>query len=134
MATKTKEIQKKETKLKEGVERTRPRKLYCPAVDIIERKNDIVLLADMPGVDEKSVDITLEKDILTIYGEVDSYLPEGHRLISSDYGVGDYKRSFMISDEIDRNKIRATVKDGVLKLILPKVEAIRTKKIPVRAE
>ncbi len=134
MATKTKELQKKEARLKEGVERTKAKRLYCPAVDIIERKNDIVLLADMPGVDEKSVDVTLEKDVLTIYGEVEPEIPDDHRLVSSGYGIGDYQRSFTISDEIDRDKIRATVKNGVLKLILPKVEAIRTKKIPLRAE
>ncbi len=133
MATKTKELQKKETRLKEGVERTKAKRLYCPAVDIIERKDDIILIADMPGVDERSVDVTIEKDVLTIYGEVEPEIPENHRLVSSEYGVGDYQRSFIISDEIDSDKIKATVKNGVLKLILPKVEAIKTKKIPVEA-
>ena len=110
MQTARKDIQKKETRLKEGVERTTAKKLYKPAVDIIERKNDVVVIADMPGVDEKSVDITLEKDILTIYGKVEPEIPQNHRLSHSEYGVGDYERAFTISDEINREKIVATVK------------------------
>ncbi len=130
----TKEIQKKEAGLPERVERTRAKKQYAPAVDIIERNEDIVLIADMPGVDEKSVDITLEKDILTIYGKVESENPEGYRLAASEYGIGDYQRVFTLSDEIDRDKIRAKVKNGVLRLTLPKVEEVKTKKIQVKAE
>jgi len=129
-----KDIQKKETQLKEGVERTRAKKLYAPAVDIIEGKDDIVVIADMPGVDEKSVDVTLEKETLTIYGKVEPEIPENHRLSYSEYGVGDYQRAFTLSDEINREKIQATVKNGVLKLILPKAESVKTRKIPIKAE
>ncbi len=127
----TKEVQKKEAELEKGVERTRAKRVYTPAVDIIEKKDDIVLLADMPGVDEKSVDITLEKDLLTIYGRVEQEIPENYRLVISEYGDGDYQRTFTLSDEIDKDKIQASVKDGVLKLILSKAENARTKKIPV---
>ncbi len=134
MKTETLELQKKESIHKEGIERTRSKRLYTPLVDIIERKDDILLIADMPGVDETSVDITLEKDVLTLYGKVDSAIPEGHRLVLSEYGVGDYQRTFTISDEIDREKIQAIVKDGVLRLILPKAEPVKTRKIPIRAE
>jgi HSP20 family protein len=134
MSEETKEIQKKEAKVQEGVERTRSGRVYIPKVDIIERKEDIVLIADMPGVDEKSVDITLEKNMLTIYGKVEPVIPEKHKLAISEYGIGDYQRVFTISDEVDREKIQATVKNGILKLVLPKAEAIKTKKISVRAE
>jgi HSP20 family molecular chaperone IbpA len=88
----------------------------------------------MPGVDEKSVDITLEKDLLTICGHVTEETPENHRLVISEYGTGDYQRTFTLSNEIDREKIQASVKDGVLKLLLPKAETARTRKIPVMAE
>ncbi len=134
MTVATKEVQKKEAGLKEGFERTRSGKVYLPAVDIIERKEDILLIADMPGVDDRSVDITLEKDILTVDGRVETKLPEGHRLLISEYGTGDYHRVFTLSDEIDKEKILATVKHGVLRLTLPKTEAVRTRKIPVRTE
>ncbi|MFZ5998453.1 MAG: Hsp20/alpha crystallin family protein [Nitrospirota bacterium] len=134
MAEMTLEMQKKESTMPEGVERTRPRRVYTPAVDIIERKDDIVIFADMPGVDEQSVDITLEKNVLSIYGKADIELPRGLRLDASEYGIGDYQRTFTLSDEIDRDRIEATVKNGVLKLILPKAEAARAKKIKVKAE
>ena len=130
----TKEIQKKETEGKEGVERTRSKKLYAPLVDIIEEKDNLFLIADMPGVDENSVDITLEKNLLTIYGAVEPDIPENHRLVSAEYGIGDYQRTFTLSDEIDRGKIEARVKNGVLRLTLPKAEEARTRKIKVKAE
>lgn len=134
MTVATKEVQKKEVALNEGLERTRSGKVYSPAVDIVERKEDILLIADMPGVDDKSLEITLEKDVLTLDGRVETKLPEGHRLLISEYGTGDYHRVFKLSDEIDREKIMATVKHGVLRLTLPKTEAVRTRKIPVRTE
>lgn len=135
MADTQKEVQKKEAEVvKESAERTRAKKLYTPAVDIIEGKDDLVLVADMPGVDEHSVEITLEKDILSIYGKVEPEIPDNHRLVLSEYGVGDYQRSFTISDEIDREKIEATVKNGVLRLTLPKAEKAKTRKIPVSAK
>lgn len=134
MSVTTKDVEKKEAKLREGIERTRARRVYIPSVDIIEREEDIVLVADMPGVDDKSLDITLEKDTLTIDGHVEESIPEGHRLRVSEYGIGDYHRVFTLSDEIDKEKINATVRHGVLRLTLPKAEAVKTRRIPVRAE
>ena len=134
MEAATKDIEKKETEVKEGVERTRSKKLYTPAVDILEGKDSLYLVADMPGVNENSVDITLEKNVLMIYGTVEPEIPEKHRLVSSEYGIGDYQRTFTLSDEIDREKIEATVKNGVLRLTLPKAEVAKTRKIPVKAQ
>lgn len=134
MGETVKEIQKKEAAAPEGVERTRPRKVYTPAVDILERKDDIVVTADMPGVDEKTVDITLEKNVLTIYGMVEPQFPEGQRFALSEYGVGDYQRAFTLSGEVDRDRINASVKNGVLRLVLPKAAAARARKIEVIAE
>lgn len=133
MQTITKESPKKETKMQHDVKHARPRTVYTPAVDIIEKENDITIMADMPGTDEKSVDVELEKNILTIYGKVDPEVLENHHLALSEYGVGDYQRVFNISDEIDRDKIKATVKNGVLRLTLPKAEAAKTRKIAVTA-
>jgi HSP20 family molecular chaperone IbpA len=116
---------------RENAEHTRERRLYTPSVDIVERKNDILLLADMPGVDENGLDITLEKRVLTIYGRVDAEAPEKYTLVSSEYGIGDYQRSFTLSEEVDTEKIQATIKNGVLRLVLPKADTARVKKIPV---
>jgi len=126
-----KEVQKKEAELEKGVERTREVKVFTPAVDIIEKGNDIVILADMPGVDENSVDVTLEKDLLTIYGKIEPEIPANHKLVISEYGIGDYQRTFTLSSEIDKDHIKATVSDGVLRLVLPKAEKEKTRKIPV---
>lgn len=128
------EMQKKEAESAETGERTRACRIYAPQVDIIERKDDIVVIADMPGVDEKSVDITLEKNVLTIYGRVDAHTPESHSVFLSEYGIGDYQRVFTLSDEVDRNRIQATVKGGVLRLVMPKAESAKTRKIPIQAE
>lgn len=134
MEAATKEVQKKEAEVKEGLERTRSKRLYAPPVDIVEEKDNLFLVADMPGVDEHSLDITLDKNVLTIYGTVEPEMPENHRLVSAEYGIGDYQRTFTLSDEIDREKIEATVKNGVLRLTLPKAETAKTRKIPVKAE
>lgn len=134
MSDNVKEVQKKEAELQTGVERTRATRVYTPYVDILERKDDIVVTADMPGVDEKSVDITLDKNLLTIYGKVEPAIPENHRLVAAEYSIGDYQRVFTLSDEIDREGIQASVKNGELRLVLPKAEKMKTRKIEVKAE
>jgi HSP20 family molecular chaperone IbpA len=88
----------------------------------------------MPGVDESSVDITLEKNVLTIEGRVEWERPEGYELAYAEYGVGDYHRTFALSNEVDQSRIEATVRNGVLRLVLPKSEVAKTRKIAVRAE
>jgi len=133
MADVTKELQKKEAASPEKGELTRQRRVYNPDVDIIERKEDIVVIADMPGVDDKSLDITLDKNVLTIYGKVEANIPEKHTLYISEYAIGDYQRVFTLADEVDREKIQATVKNGTLKILLPKSEAVKTRKIAVTA-
>ncbi len=125
---------KKEAEIPQGLERTRPHKVYTPDVDILERKNDIIVTADLPGVDDKNLDITLEKNVLTIYGRVEPDIPEKHRLAYSEYGIGDYQRAFTLSDEVDKEKIQATMKNGVLRLVLPKAETAKTRKIVVTAQ
>ena len=125
-----KELQEKE---QAQVERTRSTTVYTPDVDILEKEDGIIVFADMPGADEKSVDITLEKDVLSIYARVEPEVPEKHQLLHAEYGMGDYQRSFTISNEIDRDRIEARVKNGVLRLVLPKAPAAKTRKIAIQA-
>jgi HSP20 family protein len=134
MDDKTKDIQKQEMEKGERIERARAAKVFTPDVDIVERKNDIVVIADMPGIDEASVDVTLENNVLSIYGKVDWDVPDKLKLLHGEYGIGDYQRVFTLSGDVNREKIEATVNNGVLKIVLPKAEAARTKKIVVRAE
>jgi HSP20 family protein len=102
-----------------SAERTRDRLAFVPRADIYETEEAIVVITDMPGVDENSVDITLEDNVLTISGYVEPLQPQGH--------------TFTLSDRIERDGIEATVKDGVLRLHLPKVTEARKRKIAIRA-
>lgn len=136
MTTETNTLQvqnKEEVQTTNGVERTHTRKLYTPRVNIYETNDDFQIVADMPGVDENSIDITVEKNVLTIQGSVDYNSPDNYSLAYAEYGIGDYQRSFTISNEIDQENIEATVKNGVLSLRLPKAATLKTKKIAVRA-
>jgi HSP20 family protein len=128
------EYQKKPAPVPAETERTRNRKVYVPKVDIIETGDAMVMQADMPGVDEKSVEVVVEKNILTIRGSVSPQEFQGRSIFYAEYDVGDYERSFTISDAVDRSRIEAVVKNGVLKLILHKVPQVEAKKITVRTE
>src|SRR5512135_138483 len=133
MTDTSRDLVKKEAGVPEGVERTKPRKVFKPDVDIIEEKEETVLTADLPGVDEKSLDITLEKNVLTIRGRVEPEIRASLRLAYGEYEVGDYERAFTLSDEVDRDKIQASIKNGVLKLVLPKAAEAKARKIAIAA-
>lgn len=131
-----KELQIQETEKQEvvesGAERTRERLAFVPRADIYETNDAIIVVTDMPGVDENALDIALENNILTINGDVEPDYPEGYSLGYAEYRVGDYQRSFTLSNKIDQSKIEATLKDGVLRLHLPLAEPT-TRKIAVKA-
>ena len=116
-----------------GAERIRDRKAFVPRVDIYETDDQIVLVADVPGVDQNSVEITLEKSLLTVNGYVEPEAPEGYDIAYAEYDIGDFERSFRLSNQIDQEKIEASVKDGVLRLVLPKIGPAKTRKIAVKA-
>jgi len=114
-------------------ERTTQGRVFVPRVDIVETDDAILMVGDFPGVDEHGMDITLEKNVLTIRGRVTPHFPEGASPLLLEYEIGDFERTFTISDEVDREKIEATVKDGVLRLYLPKAKHVLSQKIPVVA-
>lgn len=113
------------------VERATARHVLAPVVDITETTEELVLTADMPGVDEGSVDVTLEQDVLTIEGRMANETLQGYSLSFHEYDQGDYRRVFTLATEIDREHISAQVKNGVLQLVLPKAEPAKAKKIKV---
>ena len=126
-------IQKQESGTPDGAERTRTRKVYVPQVDIFETEDAILLLADLPGVDEKGIDVTIEKNVLTIKGTASVEPPAGLTLAYAEYGLGDYERTFTISNEIDRDAVEASIKNGVVRLTLPKSKHAKAKKVAVAA-
>ena len=109
------------------------RPVYRPAVDIVDAPNEMVVLADVPGVDETHLDITLDKNVLTIRGTVEPPAFEGHTSLRTEFGVGDFERTFTLSDDVSREGIEASVKDGVLQLKLPKTARSARQKINVVA-
>jgi len=136
MATKdpTMEVQKQEEIPSDEMERTRSRRSFIPKADIYETDKEIIILADIPGANDKTVDITLEKNILSITAYIEPVRRDGFEIAYAEYEEGDYQRSFRLSDEIDRDKIEAAVSDGVLRLLLPKSQGARTKKISVKTK
>jgi HSP20 family molecular chaperone IbpA len=115
-----------------SAEQTRPGPTFAPAVDIFETAKEITLMADMPGVTAKDLDIDLRENVLTLRGEVAS--PEGPNEVDvwREYQAGKYFREFSLSEVIDQAKIEAELKEGVLRLKLPKVEAATPRKITVK--
>ena len=126
-----------EAKPKQKVERrdetTRPGTFFQPAVDIFETKDELVLVADMPGVPPDGVDVDLEGDELSIEGRVRSGEYDGLKPLYVEYGVGGYYRRFTLGEMIDREGIKAQMKNCVLVLRLPKAERARARRITVDA-
>ena len=128
------EVQQQEDIPVQETERTRSRRCFVPKADIYETENEIVVLADIPGADEKTVNVTLEKNVLTINAFVDPVHSHGYDIAYAEYEEGDYQRVFHLSDEIDRDRIEASVSHGVLRLQLPKAESAMPRKIAVQGK
>lgn len=105
-------------------EKAAPRRAYAPAVDIVEGKEDITLVADVPGVPEGGVELTLEKNVLTLVAVPADGVIAGKKLIYSEYGVGEYRRSFALSEDVDKDNISASLKNGVLRISIPKMQPV----------
>lgn len=106
---------------------------YVPEVDIFEDEAELKLWADLPGVDQNSVDVELNDDQLTIHGKVSLDDYNGLAPLSSEYNVGHYLRRFNLVDaaSFDAEKISAKMTNGVLELTLPKAERAKRRRIPI---
>ena len=126
------EIATREKQQVQGTEQTRPGRYFVPDVDIREDDDALRLWADMPGVSEKDVNVILKDGLLTITGTVSTASYEKLAPLYTEYNVGHYSRSFRLSSKIDQNKIAAELNDGVLSLVLPKVEEAKPRTIQVK--
>ncbi|NLB56019.1 MAG: Hsp20/alpha crystallin family protein [Lentisphaerae bacterium] len=117
----------------QAIEDSRNTPVLLPAVDIIETGAGFVVYADMPGVDESSVSVSLDKGILTLSVKRESSDFKDMRLTLRETESGIYERSFSLSEGIDRSKITANLAKGVLKIVLPRSEAEQPRKIRVQA-
>ncbi|AOY60509.1 Hsp20/alpha crystallin family protein [Desulfococcus multivorans] len=128
----TRELQVREKQeVNVPAEQTRPGLVFSPLVDIFETDKEIVLLADMPGVSTDNLDVDLRENILTLSAEVVSGKGENEQDILKEYAVGKFYRQFTLSEVIDQSRIEAKLTNGVLRLVLPKVEKATPRKISI---
>lgn len=105
---------------------------WSPAVDIYETQSEILVQAELPGVDRKDISLHLEKNVLTLKGErrfeKETNQENYHRI---ERAYGGFSRSFSIPATVEEDKIRAEYKDGILKIALPKKEQVKPKQIQI---
>ena len=131
--TESKALQAKEKReMSTTGEQTKPGPIFTPAVDIFETEKELTLLADIPGVKAKALNIDLRENTLTLSGEVDTPESDDEVDLIREFRTGTYLREFSLSEVIDQEKIEAELTDGVLRLTLPKVQAATPRKITVR--
>jgi len=106
--------------------------VHTPPIDIHEGPEGLVLEADLPGVSLNQLSIQLEDNVLSLHAKVAALAPEDARVLHEEHRPGDYYRSFILSDEVERSKISAELKNGVLKLTLPKAERAKTRRIEIK--
>ena len=114
-----------------GEEHTRAGRTYRPDADICETEDSLWLWADMPGVDEGSVEVKLADGVLSVEGRVSLQYYENLAPVYTEYNVGNYLRRFTVSSDIDADHITARMANGVLEVELPKAESAKVRRIPV---
>jgi HSP20 family protein len=122
--------QKRELEKKE--ETTIPARVFLPNADIYETTDALNVVLEMPGVDKNSVEVHVEDGVLKIDGRLDFSKYQGLQPLYTEYNVGHYSRSFRLPSRIDQTKIAAELNDGVLSLVLPKVEEAKPRTIQVK--
>lgn len=107
---------------------------FVPATDIVEQEDGFHIYVDMPGVPKENLSIDLKEGEVTIEGLSNYAPPAGASALHAEFGAGRFTRTFALSDAVDRNKIKAVLKDGVLNLFLPKAEAVKPRRISIESE
>jgi HSP20 family molecular chaperone IbpA len=110
------------------------RETQTPLIDIHEEPDGLILEADLPGVTDDSVSVQLEDNVLSLQARVGPGVSDGARLIHEEYRVVEYQRSFILSDEVDRARISAELKNGVLRIRLPKAERAQARRIEIKSQ
>ena len=121
------DLQKKEHK----DERTVAGRFFIPQTDIIENKESLIVIMDLPGVEKKDLVVKLENNTLEIEGRIDHSTYKELNPVYTEYNIGNYARSFKVSHAVDTRNIEAVLKDGVLSLTLLKAPEAEPRQIPV---
>jgi HSP20 family protein len=133
MAQEVRTVEQRTPQTTDSGQRPAPWPVFLPPADIYETRDSIVVLAEMPGVALDGVDITLERRLLTIRGRNAANSHAGYQRVYNECTDGDCERVFTLSENIDRDRIEATLKDGVLHLVLPKTETAKARKIELKS-
>jgi HSP20 family protein len=126
--TEAQDLQKQEHK----EERTVAGRFFIPQTDIVENKESLVITMDLPGVKKEDVNIKLENNILEVEGRIDYALYEKLNPVYTEYDIGNYARSFTVSNAVDTSNIEAVLRDGVLSLTLLKAPEAKPRVISVK--
>lgn len=113
-------------------ERASTRWSYRPRVDVYDVNDELLVLADVPGAHPEKIDVQIDDGVLRIHAHVEPRQPAETAFIDHEYGVGDFDREIEIGDIIDPDKIDAEMKQGVLRITLPKSAAAKPRRIPVK--
>lgn len=116
-----------------GAEATSDKPMFSPIVDIWETETGLMLLADMPGVSPEELSVDLQDNTLTISGRV-APQPEGRKNLIREFEIGNFYRQFSLAENIDQAAITASLKDGILKLELPRVAPALPRKIEIKTD
>lgn len=112
---------------------TRPGPVFRPDVDILERPDGYAIYADLPGVDESSVDVRFDRGSLVLDAQLATVPEAGWKPLHAEYRLGSFHREFRLSEDIDASAVSASMRNGVLELELPKSAERRPRAIPVRS-
>jgi HSP20 family molecular chaperone IbpA len=110
------------------------RVLFTPPIDIYETGDGLVLIADLPGVSVKTLDLQVQNNKLTLLGRVTNPVPPGARLVHKEYEEGDFLRSFILSENVDHERVTARINNGVLEVVLPHAEKSVPRRIQVNTD
>ena len=133
MAQEVKTVEQRAPQPSDTGERGTYRPTFVPPADIYETGDSLVVMCELPGVAADAVDITLERRVLTIRARAGHEEHAGYQRVYTEYAEGDYERVFTLSEDIDRERIEATAKDGVLHLVLPKAASAKARKIELKS-
>lgn len=108
--------------------------LFTPPIDIYETTEGLVLIADLPGVSLSSLELQVQDNRLTLLGRVPRTAPAGAQLVHKEYDEGDFLRSFILSEEVDHDRITARLNTGVLEVVLPRAAKDPPRRIHVQSD
>jgi HSP20 family protein len=126
------ELQVQKKREQDGKEEgTIPVRTFLPPADIYEDRDSLKVVLEMPGVEKGNVNVHVEDGMLFVEGRLDLAKYRGLQPLYTEYNIGNYSRSFRLSNAIDQDKIAAELKDGVLSLTLQKAEKAKPRTIQI---